>query len=457
MRIKKKWMMTAAAVALAGTLAVGGSLAWFTDSATATNVVTTGNVTIAWQENGKELGKGEGLTFGKDTPVAPGDELQKEANVKNTGSNPALIRAKLSLGEGVDAELVEMVMAESSNWQDGGDGYYYYVGIVEPGSATDDLLKALKISTSADNESLGNKELDVDLVAEAIQSANLIDASNVTLETVKAAFATANGETPVNPEDPTKPEEPEEQGIGFADSTIDADAETVTVVLDKSVSSSQKSTLRVVVVPEGQSFDKGNPYQYTTVAQIYAEEIEAGEHVLDVRDGVSLKAGDQIYMFLYDHTNGLSGGAEKYYAGPIEVVGGVVEPEASVDILAGDVTLEAGAESISLKVAEEDLEGVSTITGGKKGVWSDKAYSVVVYKTTAENARSASVGAGDYGFVAYKATILYQLTDNYIPAEDEIQLSSPLESGDYVYVKVVDRTQGGTWSKSKTYGPYIVE
>ena len=38
--MKKKVALTAAAVALVGTLAVGGTLAWFTDTETATNVVT---------------------------------------------------------------------------------------------------------------------------------------------------------------------------------------------------------------------------------------------------------------------------------------------------------------------------------------------------------------------------------------------------------------------------------
>ena len=48
--MKKKLVLSLAAAALVGTLAVGGTLAWFTDTETATNVVTTGNVDIAWFE-----------------------------------------------------------------------------------------------------------------------------------------------------------------------------------------------------------------------------------------------------------------------------------------------------------------------------------------------------------------------------------------------------------------------
>ena len=43
-KMKKKLVLSLAAAALVGTLAVGGTLAWFTDTETATNVVTTGNV-----------------------------------------------------------------------------------------------------------------------------------------------------------------------------------------------------------------------------------------------------------------------------------------------------------------------------------------------------------------------------------------------------------------------------
>ena len=42
--MKKKYALALAAAAMVGTLAVGGTLAWFTDTETATNVVTMGNV-----------------------------------------------------------------------------------------------------------------------------------------------------------------------------------------------------------------------------------------------------------------------------------------------------------------------------------------------------------------------------------------------------------------------------
>ena len=55
--MKKKYALALAAAAMVGTLAVGGTLAWFTDTETATNVVTMGNVDITLSENGGEDGR----------------------------------------------------------------------------------------------------------------------------------------------------------------------------------------------------------------------------------------------------------------------------------------------------------------------------------------------------------------------------------------------------------------
>ena len=79
--MKKKVALTAAAVALVGTLAVGGTLAWFTDTETATNVVTTGHVDISVMEKDSagdtyEEKNDSGLTLdGKYVPNATVDNL----------------------------------------------------------------------------------------------------------------------------------------------------------------------------------------------------------------------------------------------------------------------------------------------------------------------------------------------------------------------------------------------
>ena len=175
--MRRKVALAAAAVAMVGTLAVGGTLAWFTDTETATNVVTTGNVDIAWYERDDtgDFNKmdGDGLEFGEDTPVTPGAELTKEAKIKNEGKNAAYIRAKITVDEKV-ADIVKFDIA-SDKWENGEDGYYYYKEIVAPnGGETELLIDSLTISTTAGNEKTNIVKAGVHLFAEAIQSDNIV-------------------------------------------------------------------------------------------------------------------------------------------------------------------------------------------------------------------------------------------------------------------------------------------
>ena len=194
--MRRKVALTAAAVAMVGTLAVGGTLAWFTDTETATNVITTGNVDIAWYEKGGtedfEKMDGNGLQFGDETPVTPGAKLTKEAKIKNEGKNSAYIRAKITVANNVE-DIVEFELA-NDEWVDGEDGYYYYKGIVAPGAETSLLIDSLTISANAGNEKTNIEEASVKLVAEAIQSDNIVlsdgEPANITnVDDLKAVFA----------------------------------------------------------------------------------------------------------------------------------------------------------------------------------------------------------------------------------------------------------------------------
>lgn len=191
--MRKKVALTVAAVAMVGTLAVGGTLAWFTDTETATNVVTTGNVDIAWWENGEKItDKNPGVEFGGEDqiPVAPGATLQKEALVRNEGKNAALIRAKVEVDTDVE-DIVTPEYFETDLWQyDEETGYYYYLYVVNPDGETVNLITDLTITGG--NEIADIDEAKINLVAEAIQADNIIDADEfeqlLSLETVKAAF-----------------------------------------------------------------------------------------------------------------------------------------------------------------------------------------------------------------------------------------------------------------------------
>ncbi len=94
--MKKKAALTAAAAALVGTLAVGGTLAWFTDTETATNVVTVGNIDVELSEEG---GADDKIVDGKLTydDVMPGSKLTKKVFIENTGSNDAYVKAVVTV------------------------------------------------------------------------------------------------------------------------------------------------------------------------------------------------------------------------------------------------------------------------------------------------------------------------------------------------------------------------
>ena len=191
--MRRKVALTAAAVAMVGTLAVGGTLAWFTDTETATNVVTTGNVDIAWYEEGpndadpKQINKEyTGVQFGKEVPVTPGATLKKEAFVRNEGKNDAFIRAKIEI-DGPLADVVTPNIVEDNDWELE-DGWYYYLGVVEKETNTQLLIDSLKVADTADNSDT-NEDVNVILKAEAIQADNNYDpAEPVTLDVVKNAF-----------------------------------------------------------------------------------------------------------------------------------------------------------------------------------------------------------------------------------------------------------------------------
>lgn len=143
--MKKKLVLSLAAAAMIGTLAVGGTLAWFTDTEKATNVVTTGHVDISIMEKDSEDGEYEvqdsqGLELdGKYVSNATVDKFVKVQN--NEGSNKAWIRVTVELPEKMEgAELI----LDSNKWESV-DGYYYYADPVEVGAMTEALITGVKL------------------------------------------------------------------------------------------------------------------------------------------------------------------------------------------------------------------------------------------------------------------------------------------------------------------------
>lgn len=92
--MKKKITAIFLCVALVAIAIVGASLAYFTDSKSATNTFTMGNVAITLDETSVN---GQGRTDKNTYNTYPGAVVTKDPTVHNTGKNAAWIRAKVEV------------------------------------------------------------------------------------------------------------------------------------------------------------------------------------------------------------------------------------------------------------------------------------------------------------------------------------------------------------------------
>lgn len=109
---KKKLSLLVVSGVLATTI-VGGSLAWFTSKDTKLNYFSTGSIKHEIVEVFEEDGLAKNLL--------PGDEVNKDVWINNTGKSDALLRVKVipqwvnKLGEVdnlLDTNLIELVFAD---------------------------------------------------------------------------------------------------------------------------------------------------------------------------------------------------------------------------------------------------------------------------------------------------------------------------------------------------------
>lgn len=183
---KKLSLIIAAGVLLIAV--VGGSLAWFTSQDTKTNHFTTGSISHEIVEDFD--------TTGPSQDLLPGDEVNKDVWINNTGKSDALLRVKITPqwmnGEEADTDLgnegIELVfaekvqtalnesgIAEGATWVLGNDGYFYYTSILSVNSEevekqTAQLLDAVRLSGKiTDQSKFANKEMNVIIESETVQ------------------------------------------------------------------------------------------------------------------------------------------------------------------------------------------------------------------------------------------------------------------------------------------------
>ena len=202
---KKSILMAAIAVMLVAVLVVGGTLAYFTDTKSATNTFTVGDVKIKLDESNVKDPNGDRVTSNEYTGVFPGIQYKKDPVVTNTGKNGAYVRAVVTIENGMNwmglynenvwtAPQAEAFMKLICNKM--GDGWsledYDYVtnaergstdfvavlkydGVLATGKATTAMFENIMLPADATTNDITtrvaqNGVFHIDVVAQAIQA-----------------------------------------------------------------------------------------------------------------------------------------------------------------------------------------------------------------------------------------------------------------------------------------------
>lgn len=166
--MNKKILAISLAVCLLAALGAGLTLAYLKDSKTAENTFTVGSVTIDLTEPNWNTGTDEGGYPRESALVYPGEKLDKDPTVKNTGTSPALIRVKVEIptfgaAPGTPYATVEGV---DEGWELH-NGYYYYMEPLAAGVTAPPVFTAVRFSTDITNGIAGDS---IDVTAYAVQA-----------------------------------------------------------------------------------------------------------------------------------------------------------------------------------------------------------------------------------------------------------------------------------------------
>ena len=173
---KKILFLTAVLVCLS--IAMTGTLAYFTADDVAHNVITTGKVSIElkeWADKEKQV------VFQNLQGVMPGSTVTKIAEVKNSGSADAWVRAKVTKtvkaknGNELSSEVLKLDIDRTDSKQEPKwilkDGYYYYQEALKAGETSEPIFRSVSFDKSMDNLYQGSTA-SVDVLVQAVQTAN---------------------------------------------------------------------------------------------------------------------------------------------------------------------------------------------------------------------------------------------------------------------------------------------
>lgn len=174
--IKRKSFLGIMAILILSAITITITLAWFTDREEVYNVFTVGKVDITLTEPKWDEKMEEDVNH---SLMMPGKTILKDPTVTvDESSQPSYVRVKIT----VPTRLKNII--EDFDLNDGwvykktvsNDYYYEYTGIVNPNTTLPPVFDEVVVKTtasSADFASIEEEDLNIDIVAEAIQAANL--------------------------------------------------------------------------------------------------------------------------------------------------------------------------------------------------------------------------------------------------------------------------------------------
>ena len=181
-------LLVVSAAILCIALMTNSTIAYFTTSAVARNVITAGTIQVDLVEK-----DAAGNAFQNPVNVVPGAEIEKVVTVENTGSNPCWVRIgvekSVELAEGVSGEADLSLISIDFNTDDWTekDGWFYYNNALESGETTEALFTAVTFS-----EDMGN--LYQSSVATVLVKTQVVQAQNNGSSVMDAAGWPADGE-----------------------------------------------------------------------------------------------------------------------------------------------------------------------------------------------------------------------------------------------------------------------
>ena len=214
--MKNKTKAILCIVAAAGVVGVSGALAYLTDTDTATNKFTIGNVEIELQEptwdEATDANTNDIPDYAEN--LVPNASIAKDPQVKNTGLNDAYVYLKVTVPKAnivtaqADGTLVNEGQAQATEvflfeadakWKeiisqriegtDVNTYVYYYDGVLAPNATTETIFDQVTFANVIEGQ-LESQNYQIDIEAYAIQADNLPDGT--TIEGAYIVYANQN-------------------------------------------------------------------------------------------------------------------------------------------------------------------------------------------------------------------------------------------------------------------------